>query len=123
MNGRDMLSDSQKACRFLRLVASCLAYAGALGLIDLMTVLLFFRTIDKIIFYLSLVMTFEGGFVLTMGGLTVLGTTPSVSKAREIIFKSEPWTKERQREGEKKGNVWITTGTILILAAFLLSAL
>jgi hypothetical protein len=106
----------------LELVASCLVYSSIVILIDLVVILFFTRELSQIGSSLSFVMLVEGGLGLTVGGAFVL-YSPTVSKIGEFIFHSKPWNATRQKEAEKQAAAWIVTGSILVLAALLVSAL
>ena len=106
----------------LELIARCLVYSLVVMFMDFIAVLLFTQKLDQIVPYLSLVMLAEGGVGLTVGGAIVL-YSPIGSKIGEIIFHSEPWSAKRGKEAEKQAKTWIVTGSILVFAALLVSAL
>jgi hypothetical protein len=106
----------------LELFASCLIYSLVVALIDSVLILLFRQTLDQIASSLSFVMLVEGGVGLTVGGIVAF-FSPLVGKMEEVIFHSKPWSADRQKESEKQARMWIVTGSILVIAALLVSAL
>lgn len=105
----------------LELLASCLIYSSIVILIDFVLVFFFIGQLTQIISPLSMVMLIEGGLGLIVGG-AVASYSPIVSKFEEVFFHSEPWTAARQKQAEKQGLAWIATGSLLVLVAFLISA-
>ena len=104
------------------LLASCLIYSLVVALIDCVLILLFRQSSDQLVSALSFVMLVEGGVALTVGGVTAF-FSPLVGKIEEMLFRSKPWNADRQKETEKQARTWIVTGSILVIAAFLVSAL
>jgi len=105
----------------LELLASCLIYSFIVILIDFVLVFFFIGQLTQITSPLSMVMLIEGGLGLIIGGAVAL-YSPIVSKVQEVFFHSEPWTAARQKQAEKQALAWIATGSILVLVAFLISA-
>jgi hypothetical protein len=87
-------------------------------------VAVFFFTLgsNRIVFYLSLLLLAEGGIALTIGGAIAV-FSPTTGKIGESIFRRETWDAKKQKAAEKQARAWIVTGTFLILASFLVSAL
>lgn len=106
----------------LELLARSLLYSLVVILIDFVFLLAIQGSLNQIAFFLSLLLLLEGGIGLTVGG-AVAFYSPLGAKMSEILFHSKPWTAQRQKEAEKQARTWIATGTILILASFLISAL
>ncbi|MCJ7559249.1 hypothetical protein MUO79_01360 [Candidatus Bathyarchaeota archaeon] len=105
----------------LELLASCLIYSLVVALIDFVLIF-FFRSLDQIASSLSFVMLVEGGVGLTVGGVVAF-FSPLSGKIEEVIFHSDPWNANRQKEAEKQARTWIVTGLLLVLVSFLVSAL
>jgi hypothetical protein len=59
---------------------------------------------------------------LTIGG-TLAVFSPTIGKIGESIFRRETWDDKKQKAAEKQARAWIVTGTFLVLASFLVSAL
>jgi hypothetical protein len=87
-------------------------------------VVVFFFTLgsDRLVFYLSLLLLVEGGLALTVGG-TLAFFSPTIGKIGEDVFRREPWDAKKQKAAEKQARAWIITGTFLVFASFLVSAL
>ena len=71
--------------------------------------------------WVSFVLLIEGGLGLASGGI-VASYSPVVSKFGEIVFRSEPWSKTRQKTAEKQGQILIVVGFFLLLTGLLISA-
>ena len=69
-----------------------------------------------------LVLLLEGGAGLIVGSAIALSSTPSISKAGEIMFERAPWSREGERNAERVAGKWMIASTLLILAGFALSA-
>lgn len=108
--------------RVFEFVARCLAYSSILIAIDLVIIVAITQTIDHLTSSLSFLMLFEGGICLIAGGAAAF-YSPAGAKIAEVFFKSKPWNAARQKGVEKQAEVWIIVGTLLILVAFLISAL
>jgi len=106
----------------LELLARSLIYSLIVILIDIVLIFAVQGGINQIIAALALLMLLEGGIGLTVGG-AIAFYSPLGSKISEILFHSKPWTAQRQKEAEKQARTWIATGIILVLAAFVISAL
>jgi len=104
----------------LELFASCLIYSLIIVLIDTVLILLF-RQASEIASSLSFIILIEGGVGLTVGGITAF-FSPLAGKIEEVLFHSKPWSADRQKETEKQARTWIVTGSILVIAALLVSA-
>lgn len=105
----------------LELLARSLLYSLIVVLIDFVIIFFLNEGLNQIIDSLSLVMLFEGGICLTVGGATVF-YSPLGAKISEVFFHSKPWNAERLKEVEKQAEAWIATGVILVFEALLLSA-
>jgi hypothetical protein len=105
----------------LELLISCLIYSLAVALIDSVLILLFKQSLDQFLSSVSFVMLVEGGVGLTIGGITAF-FSQLTGKIEEVIFHSKPWSADRQKETEKQARTWIVTGSILVIAALLVSA-
>jgi len=103
------------------LIARCLLYSSIVILIDFVLIAFLLGGLNKITYSLSFIMLLEGGIGLTVGGATA-SYSPLTAKIGEAVFHSKPWTAKRQKEAEAQARVWIVTGTILIIAALLMSA-
>ena len=106
----------------LELFAASLLYSLIVILIDFIIVFFFVGDINQIISPLSLVVLFEGGIALTVGG-GVAVYSPLGAKISEFFFRSKPWNAKRLKEVERQAIVWITTGAVLVFIALLLSAM
>ena len=106
----------------LALFASCLVYSSIVIVIDFVFILFFSQELGQIASSLSFVMLVEGGLGLTIGSAFVF-YSPIGSKIGEVLFHSKPWNAKRLKEAEKQAQPWIVTGSILVLAALLISAL
>ena len=106
----------------LELLARSLLYSLIVVLIDFVLLFAIQGGVNQIASVLSLIMLLEGGIGLTVGG-AVAFYSPVGAKISEILFHTEPWTAQRQKEAEKRARTWIATGIILVLAAFVTSAL
>lgn len=71
---------------------------------------------------LVLVLLLEGGAGLIVGSAIALSSTPSISKAGEIVFERAPWSREGERNAERVAGKWMIASALLILAGFVLSA-
>jgi hypothetical protein len=105
----------------LELLAASLLYSLIVILVDLVIVFFFVGDINQITSPLSLVVLFEGGIALTVGG-GVAVYSPLGAKISEIFFRSKPWNAKRLKEVENQARVWIATGAVLVFIALLLSA-
>jgi hypothetical protein len=106
----------------LELFAESLLYSLIVILVDFVIVFFFVEDINQITSPLSLVVLFEGGIALTVGGGAAV-YSPLGAKISEILFRSKPWNAERLKEVERQARVWITTGAVLVFIALLLSAI
>jgi hypothetical protein len=91
-------------------------------LIDFVAILVFWRELSQVASTLSIVLLGEGGLGLVLGG-AMASYSPIVSKLGEVFFRSKPWDAKHQRDAEKQARTWIATGSILVFAALLVSAL
>ncbi|MEM3378830.1 MAG: hypothetical protein QXV09_03695 [Candidatus Bathyarchaeia archaeon] len=105
----------------LALLARSVLYSLIVILIDFVLLFAVQGSLNQIAFALSLLMLLEGGISLTVGG-AVAFYFPVGSKISEILFHSKPWTAQHRKETEKQARTWITTGIILVLASFIISA-
>jgi hypothetical protein len=105
----------------LELLARCLLYSLIVILIDFVLIFSLQGGLNQITESLSFVMLFEGGIGLTVGGVTVF-YSPLGAKISEVFFHSKPWDAKRLKEVENQARAWIVTGSILVFAALLLSA-
>jgi len=105
----------------LRLLASCLIYSLIIVLVDFLVVLVFTRELSQLSYWVSFVLLIEGGLGLASGGI-IASYSPVVSKFGEIVFRSEPWSKTRQKTAEKQGQMLIAVGFFLLVAGLLVSA-
>jgi len=71
---------------------------------------------------LVLALLLEGGVGLIVGSAIALSSTPSISKAGEIVFERAPWSREGERNAERVAGKWMIASALLILAGFALSA-
>jgi hypothetical protein len=105
----------------LELLARCLLYSLIVILIDFVLIFSLQGGLNQITESLSFVMLFVGGIGLTVGGVTVF-YSPLGAKISEVFFHSKPWDAKRLKEVENQARAWIVTGSILVFAALLLSA-
>jgi hypothetical protein len=105
----------------LELLARCLIYSLIVIAIDFVLIFAFQGGLNQIVESLSFVMLFEGGIGLTVGGAAVF-YSPLGAKISEFFFHSKPWNAKRLKEVENQARAWIVTGSILVFAALLLSA-
>jgi hypothetical protein len=105
----------------LKSIARCLLYSLIVILIDFVLIAFLVGGLNQITYSLSFIMLLEGGIGLTVGGAAA-SYSPLTAKISETVFHSKPWTAKRQREVEAQAREWIVTGTILMLAALLISA-
>ena len=106
----------------LELLARTLLYSLIVILIDFVLIFSLRGGLNQITDALSFVMLFEGGIGLTVGGAAAF-YSPLSAKISEVLFHSKPWNAKRLKEAEKQAQPWIVTGSILVLAALLISAL
>lgn len=65
----------------------------------------------------------EGGLGLLAGAGIALSSTPSISKAGEMIFNTAPWSRESERNAERVGLKWILGSALLVLIGLAVSVL
>jgi len=106
----------------LELFVASLLYSLIVILIDFVIIFFFLGDINQITSPLSLIVLFEGGIALTVGG-GVAFYSPLGAKISEVFFRSKPWNAKRLKEAERQARIWITTGAVLVFLALLLSAL
>jgi hypothetical protein len=106
----------------LRLLASCLIYSLVIALVDFLVVLVFTRELSQLSYWVSFVLLIEGGLGLALGGI-VASYSPVVSKFGEMVFRSEPWSKVRQKEAEKQGQILIVAGFFMLLTGLTVSGI
>jgi hypothetical protein len=87
-----------------------------------LVVLVFTRDLSQLFSWVSFVLLIEGGLGLTLGGI-VASYSPVLSKFGEIVFRSEPWSKTRQKASEKQGQMLIVAGFLLLLTGLFISAI
>ena len=105
----------------LELLARCLLYSLIVIVIDFVLIFALQGGLNQITESLSFVILLEGGIGLTVGGAAA-SYSPLGAKITEVFFHSKPWNAKRQKEVEKQARAWIVTGSILVFAALLLSA-
>jgi len=104
------------------LIVSCVVYSIVVLGIDFLLVLFFMQELSQITAMVSLILVLEGGLGLTLGGVVAM-YSPVVSKAGEILFRSEPWSQERRKTSEKQGQMLIAIGLFLLLIGLTISAI
>ncbi|MCW4045132.1 MAG: hypothetical protein NWE94_06410 [Candidatus Bathyarchaeota archaeon] len=114
--------EKSKTKALLRQLALCSIYALAVLLIDFAIILLLKVESARVTSSLSLIGLLEGGTALIIGSAVAM-YSPMLTKAGEIIFRSETWDAKRRKQVEHQGKTLITTGAILVLAALVVSAL
>jgi hypothetical protein len=72
---------------------------------------------------LVLVLWFEGGLGLLAGSGIALSSTPSISKAGEMILNTAPWSRDSERNAERVGLKWILGSSLLVLIGLAVSML
>jgi hypothetical protein len=72
---------------------------------------------------LVLTLWFEGGLGLLAGAGIVLSSTPSISKAGEMIFNTAPWSRDSEKNAERVGLKWILGSSLLVLIGLAVSML
>jgi hypothetical protein len=65
----------------------------------------------------------EGGLGLLAGAGLALSSTPSISKAGEMIFNTAPWSRDSERNAERVGLKWILGSSLLVLIGLAVSLL
>ena len=104
------------------LIARSLVYSSIVIAANFVVAFLVVGDIHQYLSSISLFLLLEGGICLVVGGTSVM-YSPITAKILEVLFKSEPWNAKRQKGVEKKAEVWIVSGVILVIAALLISAL
>ena len=72
---------------------------------------------------LVLALWLEGGLGLLAGAGIALSSTPSISKAGEMIFNTAPWSRESERNAERVGWKWMLGSALLVLIGLAVSML
>lgn len=106
----------------LALTIKSFLYSLIIGLIDVILIFLLSLEVDTFVYSLSFFMLIEGGLGLIFGSF-IAAYSPSAAKLNEILFHSEPWNFERQKEIEKRMRTVLITGCLLIIEALFISAL
>ena len=91
-------------------------------LIDIILIFFFSGVGSRFNYNLSFVLLLEGGIGLIIGGAVVL-YSPSLSKMSEVFFNHKPWSFKHQKQVENQAKPLIITGLIIIIEAFLISAI
>ena len=107
---------------FIEFLFASFLYSLLVIFIDFVIIFFLQEGLIQILDTLSLVLLLEGGIGLTVGGATA-SYTPLGAKISEVLFRSETWTVNRQKEVEKHARAWIVTGIFLVCEALLLSAM
>ena len=94
--------------------------ASVIALLDLFFLQLILGSSSKTTWVRVLLL--EGGTGLIVGSAIALSSTPSISKAGEIMFERAPWSREGERNAERVAGKWMIASTLLILGGFALSA-
>jgi zinc transporter ZupT len=72
---------------------------------------------------LVLALWLEGGLGLLAGTGIALSSTPSISRAGEMIFNTAPWSRESEKNAESVGLKWILGSSLLVLIGLVVSTL
>ncbi len=66
--------------------------------------------------FFPIMLLLNSGIVFLAGGLIAMTSSIFPSKIREYVFHShEKWSQEKQRESEKKANLYLLAGVLLFL--------
>lgn len=95
--------------------------AGAITCVD--GLILFFISMATWRQTLMLALWLEGGLGLLAGAGIALSSTPSISKAGEMIFNTAPWSRESEKNAERVGLKWIMGSSLLVLIGLAISVL
>jgi len=95
--------------------------AGAIAGVD--GLILFFLSEATWKQTLVLTLWLEGGLGLLAGTGIALSSTPSISRAGEMIFNTAPWSRESERNAETVGLKWILGSSLLVLIGLAVSML
>jgi len=114
--------DLRKEPRQLRnyLIRPAIA-AGAITCVD--TLILLFLAETTWSQTLVLTLWLEGGLGLLAGAGIALSSTPSISKAGEMILNTAPWSRESEKNAERVGLKWILGSSLLVLIGLAISTL
>lgn len=70
--------------------------------------------------FFSMLLLLDSGIVFLMGGLLAMSSSIFPSKVREHVFHSnELWSQERHRKSERKANLYILMGVLLLLESII----
>jgi hypothetical protein len=70
--------------------------------------------------FFSMLLLLDSGIIFLMGGLLAMSSSIFPSKVREHVFHShELWSQERHRKSERKANLYILMGFLLLLESII----
>jgi hypothetical protein len=97
-----------------------LLFCNILVLINILVVSSFQNDSVIVLSFVSLVTFFEGGIGLTMGGLFVVASGPTITKFSEKTLKGPSYSTKRARESEGRAQLFIFFSLFLILFGYFL---
>ena len=104
------------------LITSCMVYALIIAFATIVVILIFTQELELVLTCLVYALLVEGGLALVTGGIAV-SFSPTIGRIAENVFHKKSWDAKLLRSAERQAQIWIATGTFLVLMGLLVSAL